>query len=73
MALGIILVLKDNFPPKRENYESPTAIRTRVKDLMSFLMREPGRYYNYSKEKHKFIWNSEMSDEYTSGPEAGLF
>lgn len=73
MALGIILVLKDNFPQKRENYESPIAIRTRVKDFMSFLMREPGRYYNYSKEKHKFIWNREMSNECTSGPEVGLF
>lgn len=65
-------MLKDNFPPKRENYESPTAIRTHVKDFMSFLMREPGRCYNYSKEKHKFIWNREMSNECTSGPEAGF-
>lgn len=32
-----------------------TDIGAQIKDFMSFLMRESGRCYNYSKEKHKFL------------------
>lgn len=72
MALGIVSVLKDNFRKKMENYDSHTDIRTQVIDFISFLMRESGRCYNYSKEKHRFLWNEEMSNEFTNGRKAGF-
>lgn len=65
MALKIILVLKDDFPKKGKIMTLAQIKKNTLRILfISLLMREPGRWYNHSKEKHTFIWNKGMSNEF---------
>lgn len=44
MALEIVLVLKDNFPPKKENHNSCTDKKEHVKDFIYLVINERTRW-----------------------------
>lgn len=57
MALEIVLVLKDNFPPKKENHDSCIDKKEHILRILfiSLLMREPGGDITIQREAHIYM------------------